>query len=204
MLRIVILPAAVSPANIISQKPGGFSITFRKGKYHSGQSPEYHFVHRYSEHRVLSPIIQYRSVFESYKRRQHKFCTAFLLMEPLHKRPPVVFKFSVRISPRTCGRRSSSGRSLPGRSARLCRQGSGRSAACGRGAAPAAGHAPQKTRGSAHSCLLPRAVCARLPQNAAVADGILHKRQQDQAGAERGIRIQEPVRRRPPEHQDEH
>ena len=92
MLRIVILPAAVSPANIISQKPGGFYITFRKGKYHSGQSPEYHFVHRYSEHRVLSPIIQYRSVFESYKRRQHKFCTAFLLMEPLHKRPPAVIQ----------------------------------------------------------------------------------------------------------------
>ena len=43
MLRIVILPAAVSPANIISQKPCGFYITFRKGKYHSGQSPEYHF-----------------------------------------------------------------------------------------------------------------------------------------------------------------
>ena len=43
MLCIVILPAAVSPANIISQKPRGFYITFRKGKYHSGQSPEYLF-----------------------------------------------------------------------------------------------------------------------------------------------------------------
>ena len=31
-------------ANIISQKPRGFYITFRIGKYHSGQSPEYHLL----------------------------------------------------------------------------------------------------------------------------------------------------------------
>ena len=43
MLRIVILPAAVKAANIIPQKPGGFYITFRKGKYHSGLSTEYHY-----------------------------------------------------------------------------------------------------------------------------------------------------------------
>ena len=85
MLRIVILPAAVSPANIISQKPRGFSITFRIGKYHSGQSPEYHFfVHRRSKHRILSAKIRYLSVFRSY-RRQHKFCTAFFLMKPLRR-----------------------------------------------------------------------------------------------------------------------
>ena len=85
MLRIVILPAAVSPANIISQKPRGFYITFRIGKYHSGQSPEYHFfVHRRSKHRILSAKIRYLSVFRSY-RRQHKFCTAFFLMKPLRR-----------------------------------------------------------------------------------------------------------------------
>ena len=69
MLCIVILPAAVSPANIISQKPSGFYITFRKGKHHSGQSPEYHFLFRgHSERRILSPKTSI-PVFGSYKKK---------------------------------------------------------------------------------------------------------------------------------------
>ena len=46
MLRIVILPAAVSPANIISQKPRGFYITFRKENITPGKARNITFVHR--------------------------------------------------------------------------------------------------------------------------------------------------------------
>ena len=68
MLCIVILPAAVKTANIISRKPAGFHITFRKENITPGKARNITIVHRYGEHRILLP----RPVYHPFSDRKKK------------------------------------------------------------------------------------------------------------------------------------
>ena len=73
MLRIVILPTAALAANLISRKPKGFHITFRKENIT--------FVHRHSGYRILMPKSGIHPFSDNTRRKQRKICAAFFYTE---------------------------------------------------------------------------------------------------------------------------